>query len=72
VSYCIAKTVAQPFDDVVSEVPTRGFSDNAEDVPTEPTKQLVRDLGLHDYWRKSGRWGDFARPVGNDDFEIYR
>ena len=39
---------------------------------TEGFKQLVRDLGLHDYWRKSGRWGDFARPVGDDDFEVYR
>ncbi|MFO1401957.1 MAG: TIR domain-containing protein [Steroidobacteraceae bacterium] len=35
-------------------------------------KQLVRDLGLHDYWRASGRWGDYARPVGADDFEVYR
>jgi adenylate cyclase len=35
-------------------------------------KQLVRDLGIYDYWRKSGQWGDFARPVGDDDFEIIR
>jgi adenylate cyclase len=33
-------------------------------------KQLVRDLGLYDYWRKSGQWGDFARPLGEDDFEL--
>jgi adenylate cyclase len=33
-------------------------------------KQLMRDLGIYDYWRKSGNWGDFARPVGDDDFEI--
>ena len=33
-------------------------------------KQLVRDLGLFDYWRKSGHWGDFARAKGADDFEI--
>ena len=32
-------------------------------------KALVRDLGLVDYWRKSGNWGDFCRPVGEDDFE---
>jgi adenylate cyclase len=37
---------------------------------TQAFKQLVRDLGLYDYWRKSGKWGDFARPVGDDDFEI--
>jgi adenylate cyclase len=37
---------------------------------TAPFKQFVRDLGLYDYWRQSGNWGDFARPVGDDDFEI--
>ena len=35
-------------------------------------KQLMRDLGLYDYWRASGKWGDFARPTGDDDFEIIR
>ncbi len=33
-------------------------------------KKLIRNLGLYDYWRASGHWGDFARPVGDDDFEI--
>jgi adenylate cyclase len=33
-------------------------------------KQLIRDLGVYDYWRKSGQWGDFARPLGDDDFEL--
>jgi TolB-like protein len=37
---------------------------------TEGFKALVRDLGLHDYWRTTGHWGDFARPLGDDDFEI--
>ena len=32
-------------------------------------KDLVRELGLVDYWRTSGNWGDFCRPVGDDDFE---
>ena len=32
-------------------------------------KQLVRDLGLVDYWRKSGNWGDLCKPAGTDDFE---
>ena len=31
-------------------------------------KDLVRDLGLVDYWRTSGNWSDFCRPVGDDDF----
>jgi adenylate cyclase len=35
-------------------------------------KQLVRDLGLYGAWRASGEWGDFARPVGDNDFEIIR
>jgi hypothetical protein len=35
-------------------------------------KQLLRELGIYDYWRKSGNWGDFARPRGGDDFEIIR
>ncbi len=35
-------------------------------------KSLVRDLGIYDYWRRSGKWGDFARPLGEDDFAIVR
>ncbi len=34
-------------------------------------KDLVRDLGLYDYWRKSGKWGEHARPVGDSDFEVW-
>jgi hypothetical protein len=33
-------------------------------------KQIVVDVGLYDYWRKSGKWADFARPLGADDFEL--
>jgi adenylate cyclase len=32
-------------------------------------KDFVRELGLVDYWRTSGNWGDFCHPVGEDDFE---
>ena len=40
-----------------------------KDVRKDPRfKDIVRDLGLVDYWRKSGKWGDFARPAGDDDF----
>ncbi|MGE0159946.1 MAG: hypothetical protein AB7T31_11100 [Gemmatimonadales bacterium] len=35
-------------------------------------KDVVRRLGLVEYWRASGNWGDFARPLGTRDFEIYR
>lgn len=33
-------------------------------------KDILRDIGLADFWRRSGNWGDFARPRGNDDFEM--
>jgi hypothetical protein len=39
---------------------------------SEAFKAIVRDLKFFDYWRASGHWGDFARPVGDDDFEIIR
>jgi adenylate cyclase len=38
---------------------------------TPAFKQLVRDLGIYDAWRAIGQWGDFARPVGDDDFECW-
>jgi TolB-like protein/tetratricopeptide (TPR) repeat protein len=39
------------------------------DVRTEPGfKALVKDMGLVDYWRASGDWGEFCKPVDKDDF----
>ncbi|MFZ1988525.1 MAG: TIR domain-containing protein [Alphaproteobacteria bacterium] len=35
-------------------------------------KDFVREIGIYDYWRKTGKWGDFARPLGADDFEIIK
>jgi Tfp pilus assembly protein PilF len=32
-------------------------------------KDLVQTLGLVDYWRTTGNWNDFCRPLGEDDFE---
>jgi TolB-like protein len=32
-------------------------------------KQLLRETGLADFYRASGDWGDFCRPVGETDFE---
>jgi len=32
-------------------------------------KDLLRELKLVDYWRATGKWGDYVRPVGEDDFE---
>ncbi len=39
---------------------------------TDPRfKKLMREAGLADYWRQSGKWADFCRPVGEDDFECH-
>jgi len=35
-------------------------------------KDLLQDLGLADYWRQTGNWGYFCRPVGEADFECWR
>jgi len=35
-------------------------------------KDLLRDLKLADYWRQTGDWGWFCRPLGDDEFECYR
>jgi TolB-like protein len=32
-------------------------------------KELMREIGLADFWRQSGKWPDSCRPVGKDDFE---
>ena len=32
-------------------------------------KDLVTKLGLVDYWRTTGNWGEFCHPVEDDDFE---
>ncbi len=39
---------------------------------TPEFKQILRDLGLVVYWRESRKWGDFVRPLGDDDFEVIR
>jgi tetratricopeptide (TPR) repeat protein len=31
-------------------------------------KNWAREIGLYDYWRTSGDWGDFCQPVDDDDF----
>ncbi|MXO61298.1 TIR domain-containing protein [Altererythrobacter salegens] len=33
-------------------------------------RQILIDVGLVDHWRKTGQWGECARPLGEDDFEI--
>jgi TolB-like protein len=44
----------------------------ATDLRTDPRfKEIVRGAGFVDYWRKSGHWGDFCKPVGTDDFECH-
>jgi thioredoxin-like negative regulator of GroEL len=34
-------------------------------------KQMLRDVGLIDFFRASGKWNDFCRPVGEDDFQCH-
>jgi TolB-like protein len=35
-------------------------------------KDILRDLGLADYFRDSGNWGDYCRPIsGGADFECH-
>ncbi|HKX99400.1 MAG TPA: protein kinase [Steroidobacteraceae bacterium] len=34
-------------------------------------KELMREVGLADFWRKSGKWPDSCGPVGEDDFECH-
>jgi DNA-binding winged helix-turn-helix (wHTH) protein len=36
---------------------------------TAAFKALLRDFGYLDYWRASGAWGDFCRPLDDSDFE---
>jgi TolB-like protein len=36
----------------------------------EGFKEIVRNLGLVDYWREFG-WSEHCRPVGEDDFECF-
>jgi TolB-like protein len=33
-------------------------------------KDVLEAIGLPDYWRATGKWGDFVRPLGEDDFEV--
>jgi TolB-like protein len=45
---------------------------NKTGLHTDPRfKQLVGELGFADYFRSSGKWNDFCRPVGQDDFECH-
>jgi hypothetical protein len=34
-------------------------------------RQMLRDLGLSNYYRASSNWGDFCKPLGKDDFECH-
>ncbi len=34
-------------------------------------KELVAEVGLLAYWRTTGEWGEFARPLGSNDFECW-
>jgi hypothetical protein len=38
---------------------------------TDAFEQLMRDIGYEELWRETGRWADFCRPLGPDDFECF-
>jgi hypothetical protein len=38
---------------------------------TPQFKALLREMGVADYFRTSGNWGDFCKPLGAEDFECH-
>lgn len=34
-------------------------------------RELVRNYGLVAYWRETGNWGDFCRPLDDTEFECF-
>lgn len=38
---------------------------------TEEFKEFVRARGLEPYWRETGNWPDYCRPLGLNDFECF-
>lgn len=34
-------------------------------------RTFVREQGFEAYWRATGEWGDFCRPLGDEDFECF-
>ena len=32
-------------------------------------RKAMRDLGLEAFWRETGKWSDYCKPKGVDDFE---
>jgi len=56
--------------DLSSSYVTYMWEPHLTGIRTDPRfKVLVRELGLADYYRTSGKWSDYCKPVGKDDFE---
>ena len=58
--------------DILKEFPnstppwTRNMGSDMRQLPE--FKEWVREIGLVDYWRGTGKWPDLCHPVGDDDF----
>jgi hypothetical protein len=50
----------------------RAFAKNHRSANRQVTSDSFSRACGSDYWRDSGHWGDFARPLGDYDFEVFR
>lgn len=57
VPYAAGNTISKPIFAGMRRLP--GFRD------------LVRDLGFFSYWRESGNWPDYCRPLEREEFECF-
>ncbi|MGW8368472.1 MAG: winged helix-turn-helix domain-containing protein [Gammaproteobacteria bacterium] len=57
VPYATGNTISRPIFAGMRRLP--GFRD------------LVRDVGLLSYWRESGNWPDYCRPLEREEFECF-
>jgi tetratricopeptide (TPR) repeat protein len=68
----LALTAMRHSVDSGSKWPTILWASSTPAMRTDPRfKQILRDVGLIDFFRASGKWNDFCQPVGKDDFQCH-